>query len=265
MNTKPPPRAARLSPPTCAPGSSNELPGGGFLWSSSLLDRGLRRTRAIASNSPAPRLKSGRCCGEKIFHRTPTVIRPVPRSSSAVSTGFRIRHGRGSAFPKNRPPSTRHRFHYQNKRNFTSSPHARPAADARASIGSMHRQDPGTTCWSNAGRAIRAVHQQSNNAANREPPAAWLECGRPNADLPKATACPCKSHAGAFRQTDGAVLFGVDSFWQGVDCAGEALSNGIHHEAAIHSAGPPAGGGPVAKRSAAWRPPFMDYTLRKRS
>jgi ATP-dependent DNA helicase DinG len=31
----------------------------------------------------------------------------------------------------------------------------------------------------------------------------------------------------AFRTTPGAVLFGVDSFWQGVDVQGEALSNVI--------------------------------------
>src|SRR5262249_51272786 len=31
----------------------------------------------------------------------------------------------------------------------------------------------------------------------------------------------------AFRNTDRAVLFGVDSFWQGVDVRGEALSNVI--------------------------------------
>ena len=30
-----------------------------------------------------------------------------------------------------------------------------------------------------------------------------------------------------FRHTEGAVLFGVDSFWQGVDVQGEALSNVI--------------------------------------
>ncbi len=30
-----------------------------------------------------------------------------------------------------------------------------------------------------------------------------------------------------FRAADGAVLFGVDSFWQGVDVQGEALSNVI--------------------------------------
>jgi ATP-dependent DNA helicase DinG len=31
----------------------------------------------------------------------------------------------------------------------------------------------------------------------------------------------------AFRETPSAVLFGVDSFWQGVDVQGEALSNVI--------------------------------------
>src|SRR6185369_17881866 len=31
----------------------------------------------------------------------------------------------------------------------------------------------------------------------------------------------------AFRETNGAVLFGVDTFWQGVDVQGEALSNVI--------------------------------------
>ena len=42
-----------------------------------------------------------------------------------------------------------------------------------------------------------------------------------------AGGVPANRMLEAFRETDGAVLFGVDSFWQGVDVQGEALSNVI--------------------------------------
>ena len=65
----------------------------------------------------------------------------------------------------------------------------------------------------------------------------------------------------AFRETKGAVLFGVDSFWQGVDVQGEALSNVIITKLPFTPPDRPvieARCEAIAERGGQ---PFMDYTL----
>ena len=57
------------------------------------------------------------------------------------------------------------------------------------------------------------------------------------------------------------VLFGVDSFWQGVDVPGDALAERDYHAAAVQRARPAAVGGPPGGHSASGGNPFRDYQL----
>ena len=74
---------------------------------------------------------------------------------------------------------------------------------------------------------VRAVHQLRDDEAGRRgalrrgwPSRTWPSTARP-------TACRGRRCSSSSRRTRAAVLFGVDSFWQGVDVPGDALQNVI--------------------------------------
>ena len=58
-----------------------------------------------------------------------------------------------------------------------------------------------------------------------------------------------------FRANPRSVLLGTDSFWQGVDVAGDALHERDHHEAAVQRARPAAVGSPAGSHSRRRRQP----------
>lgn len=79
--------------------------------------------------------------------------------------------------------------------------------------------------------------------------------------ISQSDGVPANRMLEAFRETDGAVLFGVDSFWQGVDVQGEALSNVIITKLPFTPPDRPlieARCDAIAERGGQ---PFMDYTL----
>jgi ATP-dependent DNA helicase DinG len=79
--------------------------------------------------------------------------------------------------------------------------------------------------------------------------------------ISQSDGTPANRMLEAFRQTDRAVLFGVDSFWQGVDVQGEALSNVIITKLPFTPPDRPiveARCDAIAERGGQ---PFMDYSM----
>ena len=64
----------------------------------------------------------------------------------------------------------------------------------------------------------------------------------------QGTGTPRSTMLEKFKDDVDSVLFGTDSFWQGVDVPGEALEQRHHHAAAVRRAGPSADRGAASRR-----------------
>ena len=109
------------------------------------------------------------------------------------------------------------------------------------------RAERAPSFFSPATRAMRAAAQALETPFRRQ----GLEPARA-----RERACPRIRMVQEFRENPQSVLFGVDSFWSGVDVPGEALSSVIITRLPFVDAGPSSHRSPAGKHRGGGRPPF---------
>ena len=200
-------------------GSTRRSPGRSTGWKL----RGERQPRLALASAP---IEVGPALQEQLYDKVPTVI----LTSATLSVGGR----RAST-------TTQQRLGLDDCRDDAARqpvrlPRAGRAApvppDARP-VGPSRRRSR-TRCW----RRSRSTSRGRRAGRSCCSPATSSCSGRPSELRPLADATgltllcqgdglPPAQLLEQFRDADNAVLFGVDSFWQGVDVQGEALSNVI--------------------------------------
>ncbi|MBI3823134.1 MAG: DEAD/DEAH box helicase [Planctomycetes bacterium] len=163
---------------------------------------------------------------EKIFDRIPSVILTSATLSVGGQSGFdyfKERYG----FPNEQPAlQLGSPFDYRRQAElhlFRQMPD--PTADARAFEDACLAKIQEYVARS-AGRAFVLFTSNQTMQRTAHQLRDWI-AGRGMTLISQSDGVPANRMLEAFRETDAAVLFGVDSFWQGVDVQGEALSNVI--------------------------------------
>ena len=227
---------------------------GQVYWIEGSDERGNRLELASAPIEVGPLLR------EKIFNKTPTVILTSATLSIGGSTGFEFYKER-LGFPDEQPAqqlgspfdySTQAELHLFRQ---MPDPTADPKAFEEACIAKIQDYVLRTQ-----GRAfvLFTSHQTMQRTANRL--RQWFDAEGLTL-ICQGDGMPSNRMLETFRATEGAVLFGVDSFWQGVDVQGEALSNVIITKLPFTPPDRPVIEARCEAISERGGQPFMDYTL----
>jgi ATP-dependent DNA helicase DinG len=184
--------------------------------------RGDRQNRVVLASAP---IEVGPALKEHLYDKCPTVVMTSATLSAGGEAGFRHAQGRlGFAGARTLQLGSPFNFREQAELHLFRTmpdPSAVPAKFEDAVLAKLPAYVERT-----GGRAfvLFTSYQFLNRAARELRP--WLEQHR------YPLLCQGEGLASSrlleqFRVTPRAVLFGVDSFWQGVDVKGEALSNVI--------------------------------------
>jgi ATP-dependent DNA helicase DinG len=197
----------------------NQELGGQVYWLEGVSDRSTKLTLASAPIEVGPVLK------QHLYDKVPTVILTSATLSVGGSSGFdHFQHRLGLANAETRllgsPFNYRQQAELHLFRNLPD-PKTDPAGFEEASLGKIQE-----AVARSQGRAfvLFTSYQQLQKATNRL--RTWLQ-QQEFPLLSQSDGLPRNQMLERFRAAGNAVLFGVDSFWQGVDVPGEALSNVI--------------------------------------
>jgi ATP-dependent DNA helicase DinG len=217
---------------------------------------GQRDDRVELASAP---IEVGAILREQLFDRVPSVILTSATLSVGGAHGFDYFKER-LGFPDHEAFQLGSPFDYRRQAElhlFRQMPD--PTADARAFEEACRRKIEEYVLRTD-GRAF--VLFTSNQTMQRTAEQMRDFCRANGLTLiSQSDGTPANRMLEAFRQTDRAVLFGVDSFWQGVDVQGEALSNVIITKLPFTPPDRPiveARCDAIAERGGQ---PFMDYSL----